>query len=329
MPDSALTPPQTNEAPEITPPANLPMDLDRPADSEAIAWAKRLPSRSRPFLSLARADRPIGFWLLALPCWIGLAVARMGTGLQAIDVLWIVLFGVGAIAMRGAGCTWNDIRDRDIDAKVERTAGRPLPSGQISLTEAYGFMGLQLAAGFLVWLTLPLDAKIVALLALPLVAAYPFMKRITWWPQAWLGLTFNWGVLVAFATVGSVNATAIVLYLALACWTIGYDTIYALQDKEDDALIGVKSTARLFGNQAILASFGFYLMTTLLLALTLFLAGQTVFGALTLIAFLAHTVWQALSMRSDRTCRNALTVFKSNLYAGAILAIGFAIAGWA
>lgn len=214
MPDSTLTPPQTETASGGVPTANLPLDLDRPADSEAMAWAKRLPSRHRPFLSLARADRPIGFWLLALPCWIGLAVARLDTGIQAIDVLWFVLFGIGAIAMRGAGCTWNDIRDRDIDAKVERTAGRPIPSGQVTLNEAYGFLVLQLLIGGIVWLVLPFDAKITALLALPLVAAYPFMKRITWWPQAWLGLTFNWGVLVAFATVGSINMTAIVLFPA-------------------------------------------------------------------------------------------------------------------
>ena len=302
---------------------NLPMDIDRPGDSEVMRWAKALPARTQPFLSLGRFDRPIGFWLLALPCWIGLGAARLGSGPQWIDLIWLILFGVGAIAMRGAGCTWNDIQDRDIDREVERTAGRPLPSGQVTLTEAYGFLALQLLVGFLVWLCLPLDAKIVALLAIPLVAAYPFMKRITWWPQAWLGLTFNWGVLVAFATAGSITLPAVILYLALAVWTIGYDTIYALQDREDDALIGVKSTARLFGDDAIPASFVCYLMATAMITLALFLSGAPVFAILAVAVFLGHAVWQAQSMNNDPTGDNALRVFKSNRTAGLILVAGF------
>lgn len=294
-------------------------------DSAMPEWLSGLPDHVRPYASLARWDRPVGIWLLLLPCWIGLAFARIGMGWHWIDLWWALLFAIGAVAMRGAGCTWNDLQDQDLDAGVERTAARPLPSGQVSTSQAYIWLGAQLFVGFLVWLCLPLDAKIVALLAIPMVAAYPFMKRITWWPQAWLGLTFNWGVLVAGATASYVTAYTVLLWLALAAWTIAYDTIYAMQDVEDDELVGVKSTARLFGDKAILGAFSFHVIAAALAGLATWQVGAGRLGALTMMAFLAHGVWQSSKLRKKREA-NALNVFKSNVWAGAILGGGLALA---
>lgn len=306
-----------------TPQAETPQPV--PADSALPEWLTRLPDRARPYAALARWDRPVGIWLLLLPCWIGLVQMRIPTGLQAIDIAWFILFAIGAIAMRGAGCTWNDISDRDVDAKVARTANRPLPSGQVELIQAYGFLAAQLAVGFLVWLFLPGDAKLVALLAIPLVAAYPFMKRITWWPQAWLGFTFNWGVLVGAATASSVTGASVVLYLALVLWTIAYDTIYALQDKEDDSMVGVKSTARLFGDKVLTGVFVFHLCATALIVLGCYFAGAGRMGALIGLVFLGHGLWQVTYLAGDKTER-ALGVFKSNVWAGAIMLTGLIIA---
>lgn len=296
-----------------------------PADAVMPSFFQTLPNKARPYLSLARIDRPVGIWLLALPCWIGLAFMAMRDGANASSLLWAVLFGIGAVAMRGAGCTWNDITDRAIDAQVKRTAGRPIPSGQISLSQAYAFLAGQIFIGFFVWLCLPVDAKIVALLAVPLVGAYPYMKRITYWPQAWLGLTFNWGVLVAAATVGSIGFSVLVLFSSLALWTVAYDTIYALQDREDDALIGVKSTARLFGENAVTWAFVFHLGATAQLALAAYLIGAGRIGALTALAFLAHGILQVLRLKASKEA-DALAVFKSNIWAGGIVLAGFTLA---
>ncbi|MEZ5998966.1 MAG: 4-hydroxybenzoate octaprenyltransferase [Hyphomonas sp.] len=284
-----------------------------PADTALPGWLSSLPPVVQPYAMLARWDRPVGIWLLWLPCIIGLGFARLrsGSGLHLVDFLWALLFLAGAIAMRGAGCTWNDITDRDIDAEVERTARRPLPAGIVTLREAYIFLGAQLGVGFLVWLLLPGDAKIVALLSLLLVAPYPFMKRITWWPQAWLGATFNWGALVGVATAGVLGAPSILLYVGLALWTIGYDTIYALQDREDDALVGVKSTARLFGKHAVIYSFFFYLGAAALIAAAAALQGAGRVGAVTALAFLFHAALQVGRLRGASAERNALAVFKS------------------
>lgn len=296
-----------------------------PADSALPEWLTSLPELARPYAALARWDRPVGIWLLLLPCWIGLVQMRIPTGLKPIDIAWFILFAIGAIAMRGAGCTWNDITDRDMDAKVSRTANRPLPSGQIDLTQAYGFLAAQLGVGLIVWLFLPTDAKIVAFLAIPLVAAYPFMKRITWWPQAWLGFTFNWGVLVGAATAASVTGASVVLYLGLVLWTIAYDTIYALQDKEDDALAGVKSTARLFGDKVLTGVFVFHLGATALIVLGGYFAGAGRMGALIGLIFLGHGLWQVTHLAGNKTER-ALGIFKSNIWAGVIVLIGLIIA---
>ena len=296
-----------------------------PKDSALPAWLNSLPPVARPYVALSRLDRPVGIWLLLLPCWIGVMFTTITAGFSFYFPLWIVLFAIGAVAMRGAGCTWNDITDRKFDAGVERTAGRPLPSGQVTLVQAYGWLGAQLFIGFLVWLCLPLDAKIVAFLAIPLVVAYPFMKRVTWWPQAWLGMTFNWGVLMAAATVGNVSLSSVILWLGLACWTVAYDTIYALQDVEDDELMGVKSTARLFGDRAVLGAFCFHLSAGAVIGLASLAVGAERIGGLTAIAFIAHGVWQSYQLR-QKTTRNPLAVFKSNVWAGAILVAGFLIA---
>ncbi|MEL6825713.1 MAG: 4-hydroxybenzoate octaprenyltransferase [Pseudomonadota bacterium] len=298
-----------------------------PLDSALPNWLQDLPEQSRPYAALARWDRPVGIWLLLLPCWMGLAQMRIPAGFQWLDLVWIVLFAVGAVAMRGAGCTWNDIRDRDIDAEVERTAMRPLPSGDISLQQAYMFLAGQLAVGLLVWLCLPTDAKIVALLSIPLVAAYPYMKRITWWPQAWLGFTFNFGVLVGAATATSVTGATVVMYLGLVCWTVAYDTIYALQDREDDAMLGVKSTARLFGDKVITGVFVFHMMATALIFLGAYFAGAGRVGAILALAFFTHGLWQVSQLSIDRQAR-ALDMFKSNVWAGAIIVAGLVIAAF-
>ncbi|MDJ0920659.1 MAG: 4-hydroxybenzoate octaprenyltransferase [Henriciella sp.] len=295
-------------------------------DSALPEWLKSLPAQSRPYASLARLDRPVGIWLLFLPCVMGLALMRIPDGLRWIDLGWLILFAIGAVAMRGAGCTWNDITDRDTDAQVERTKSRPLPSGQVTLNQAYMFLAAQLTVGFLVWLLLPFVAKIVALMAIPLVLAYPYMKRITWWPQAWLGFTFNWGVLVAGATVyGSVTGASVVLYLGLVFWTVAYDTTYALQDVEDDALAGVKSTARLFGDKVLTGIFTFHIAATAWIAASAYFAGAGRIGAVIGLAFFAHGFWQISKLSHNKT-ENALSVFKSNVWAGGIVAVGLLIA---
>ena len=225
-------------------------DIEAIADSAKTHWVNRAPLGIRPYLQLSRLDRPVGYWLLALPGWIGLAFAGLSHGLMGMDLIWAGLILIGAIAMRGAGCTYNDIVDQDLDAQVERTALRPLPAGTVTTKQAWRWTFAQIGIGFLVWLCMPLLAKGIALLALPLVAAYPFMKRITWFPQVWLGMTFNWAVLVAYAAkTGSVSTPLFLLYLGLIFWTVGYDTIYACQDIEDDAMVGIKSTARKFGGR--------------------------------------------------------------------------------
>lgn len=300
-----------------TPEAKKPEQAATP-DSALPDWLTSLPTTARPYVALARLDRPVGIWLLYLPCLMGLFLMRIQSGPAWIDLWWAVLFLIGAVAMRGAGCTWNDITDRKIDAEVARTASRPIPSGAITLPKAYVFLAAKLFIGFLVFLCLPTDAKWIAILAVPLVIAYPFMKRVTWWPQAWLGFTFNWGLLVGAATAANITFAAVLFYLGLVLWTIAYDTIYALQDKEDDALIGVKSTARLFDDKVLTATFMFQLGATMLLFLGAWGAGAGRIGALLALAFLGHSIWQVVRLSPDREAR-ALGVFKSNVWVGLAL----------
>src|SRR5579859_7912910 len=239
----------------------------------------RAPVWSRPYLRLARLDRPIGSWLLLLPCWWSAALASA----LARDVsrlpLVLALFFIGAFAMRGAGCTWNDITDRDLDARVERTRSRPIPAGQVSVRQALAFLVAQALVGLAVLLQFNRFAVLTGIASLVIVAAYPFMKRITWWPQIVLGLAFSWGALMGFAvTFGSLGITALVLYAGSIAWVIGYDTIYAHQDTEDDALIGIKSTARLFAERTHQALVVFYALAVILIGVALALAGVGLFA---------------------------------------------------
>jgi 4-hydroxybenzoate polyprenyltransferase len=294
-----------------------------PLDAVRGSWVDHAPAFARPYLQLSRYDRPIGFWLLGLPCLIGLAFARTRTGFLAEDALLAALFIVGAVAMRGAGCTYNDILDRDIDAKVARTAERPLPSGAVSLRSAWIWLLAQCAVGLAVLLALPALARLVALISIPMVGLYPLMKRITWWPQVWLGLTFNWGVLVAAAAArGGITLADALVYGALILWTLGYDTIYAIQDREDDALIGVKSTARRFGDKVRPAVFVIYAACAVLVAVAgWFAAGWA--GAAATILFSFHLIQQALRLDSNDGAL-ALRLFRANRDAGLLL-----LAGWA
>ena len=244
-------------------------------DAKRSHWVYKAPMEMRPYLQLSRFDRPVGYWLLTLPGWIGLAFATLSNGFAASDLKWAVLILIGAIAMRGAGCTYNDIVDQDLDAQVDRTALRPLPAGTITTKQAWIWLLAQCGVGLIVLLCLPRLAQIISLCSIPLVAAYPFMKRITWWPQLWLGMTFNWAVLVAYsAKTGTVSAPLFILYLGLIFWTVGYDTIYACQDIEDDAMIGVKSTARRFGESVIKIVSVFYALFFLFLNFAVILQGS-------------------------------------------------------
>ncbi len=323
-------PPAAPPRPRVVPPP------PPPADTPPGNWVDtHAPEDLRPYLRLSRADRPIGTWLLLLPCWWGALLGALAVPeARGLDTLWIlVACAAGAWLMRGAGCTWNDISDRDIDPLVERTRNRPLASGQVSLREALIWMALQMIAAFLILLTFNGPAIVLGVLSLLPVTIYPFAKRFTWWPQVFLGLAFNWGALLAWtAQTGSLGWPAVLLYLAGIAWTLFYDTIYAHQDREDDALIGVRSTARLFGEATETWLRGFLAAALVLmslavvwalapradpLVLSLALAGAWGFGA--------HLNWQLkrLNINSPETC---LALFRSNRDAGLIVALVFAAA---
>jgi 4-hydroxybenzoate polyprenyltransferase len=282
-----------------------------------------------PYIELARLDRPIGTWLLLFPCWWSLALATSQSAVHSLDggfVLLVILFGIGALVMRGAGCTYNDIVDRDFDIKVARTAERPIPSGRVTTRQAVLFLGGQLAVGLIILLQLNSYAIAVGVASLLLVFSYPFMKRITYWPQAWLGLTFNWGALLAWAAIqGSLNWPALLLYVSGIAWTLGYDTIYAHQDKEDDALIGVKSTALKFGQATKSWLWFFYGLTCVLWAALG--AGLELpwpyWAALAGVA--VHFSWQVVTLDTDNP-QDCLDKFKSNRNVGWILFAGLLLA---
>ena len=228
-------------------------------DIKSEHWLHKIsPTKVRPFLILARVDRPIGTWLLLLPCWWGLALAKPENFSHL--VYFGCLFAIGAFFMRGAGCVWNDIIDRKYDARVARTSSRPIASGEVSVVSAFAFMTLLTSVGLVILLQFNSSTIWICIASLFLVALYPLTKRITYWPQAWLGLTFNWGALAGWtATAGTLETPAYCLYAAGFFWTLGYDTIYAHQDKEDDALVGIRSTALLFGSQTKYCLSGFYI----------------------------------------------------------------------
>ncbi|MGD9966480.1 MAG: 4-hydroxybenzoate octaprenyltransferase [Hyphomonadaceae bacterium] len=300
----------------------------KPADALKQHWTDALPRAWKPYAQLSRLDRPIGWQLLLLPCLMGIAVSRTGYGFFWADLELGAAFLLGAIVMRGAGCTYNDILDRDIDARVERTRRRPLPSGAISLKGAWAWLVGQCLAGLAVLLTLPRLAQITALIALPLVALYPLMKRITWWPQAWLGIVFSWGALVGGAAVspnGYVPLEAIALYAGCIMWTIGYDTIYALQDREDDALVGVRSTARLFAGSWRTWTSVFYVAAIAFwtVAGAIAGAGWILAGALSLVG--ALMMWPMLQGIDDARPETALAAFKFNAIIGAAVLLAVAL----
>jgi 4-hydroxybenzoate polyprenyltransferase len=317
-------------------------------DAAPANWVDRhAPAWARPWLRLGRFDRPTGIWLLMLPGWQGIALAGAEAG-RWPDVRLLAEFLVGAALMRAAGCAYNDIVDRDIDSKVARTAKRPIPAGEISVRQAWGFVVVCSLVSFLILLTLSPTAIALGVLSLALVAAYPFMKRITWWPQAWLGLTFNWGALLGYAAATGpslawilyrnqlsgpvgfnevlVSTPSLLLYAGGVFWTLGYDTIYAIQDLEDDALAGVKSSARKLGTKAPRAVMAFYWLAVVLAGSAATEARLDLLFVPGVALYATHLVLQARRVKVDEP-QVALALFKSNTWAGLILFAGLALGG--
>jgi 4-hydroxybenzoate polyprenyltransferase len=304
----------------------------RVADATDANWVDRFaPPRARPWLRLSRADRPAGTWLLLIPCWWGLLLAAAAdpAGLRWEDAWIFGVCAIGSFLMRGAGCTWNDVTDRDIDGSVARTRSRPIPSGQVTVKGALAWMAVQALVAFALLLTLAPAAIWLGVISLLPVCIYPFMKRVTWWPQVFLGIAFNWGALLAWtAHAGSLSTAPVLLYLGGMAWTIFYDTIYACQDKEDDALIGVKSTALLFGEKARPRLLAWLLATVALTAAAALaaLSGWPVALALLgVLGFGARLAWQwiQLDIHDPALC---LMLFRDNRNAGLILFAGLAAA---
>ena len=297
----------------------------RVADSTGN-WVDGLaPGWMRPYLRLSRFDRPIGAWLLLLPCWWSAGLAAIGAGARLPNLAHVALFFVGAFVMRGAGCTWNDIVDRDLDGRVERTRSRPIPSGQVSVVQAAAFLVAQALVGLAVLLQFNRFAIMTGIASLAIVAVYPFMKRITHWPQIVLGLAFSWGALMGWAAwFGRLDPPAYLLYAGAIAWVIGYDTIYAHQDREDDAIVGVKSTALLFGPRTKPMLALFYTVAVILIGAAGWTAGAGLVYALGLAAFAAHLAWQIvrLDIADPDVC---LAVFKSDRDAGLILFAGMVL----
>jgi 4-hydroxybenzoate polyprenyltransferase len=304
------------------------------ADAPRGNWVDTVaPAATRPWLRLSRADRPIGTWLLLIPCWWGLTLAILqGHDARPVD-LWIAAgCAIGAFLMRGAGCTWNDITDRHIDGQVARTRSRPIPSGQVTVRGALIWGVAQALVAFLILLTFHPTAIWLGIIALVPVAIYPFAKRFTWWPQVFLGVAFNWGALLAFAAhSGTITGASVALYLAGIAWTLFYDTIYAHQDTDDDALIGVKSTARLFGDRTPTFLRWFLVLTVLLMAAAAILAGRER-SLLAMVIALGgpwamgwHLAWQLRRFDPD-SAPGLLALFRSNRTAGLIPLPFFAVA---
>jgi 4-hydroxybenzoate polyprenyltransferase len=300
----------------------------RVADSVGNWVDSRAPLWARPYLRLSRLDRPIGSWLLLMPClWSAALASHLARDVSQLP-LTIALFLIGAFAMRGAGCTWNDITDRDLDARVERTQSRPIPAGQVTVTQALVFLVVQALVGLVVLLQFNHFAIATGIASLLIVAAYPFMKRITYWPQVVLGLAFSWGALMGFAVVlGRIDAAGLALYAGTVAWVIGYDTIYAHQDADDDALIGIKSTALLFGERTRFALAIFYGLAVVLIGVAMHLGGAQWPAWIGLAVFATHLAWQVVRIEigDSRLC---LRLFKSNRDAGLLLFAGLLASAW-
>ncbi len=292
-------------------------------DAPPKNWLDRFaPDWLKPYGRLARWDRPIGWWLLLWPCWWSAALIAIAGERGAPNVWHLLLFMVGAIAMRGAGCTYNDLIDRDLDAQVERTRNRPLPSGAVTSGQALVFLLLQALVGALVLLQFNRFTILLGLASLLVVAIYPFAKRVTDWPQFVLGLAFSWGALVGWsATAGRLAAAPIALYCGAVLWTIAYDTIYALQDREDDALIGVRSTARLFGRRSRLGIAAFYIAAFALIGLACVLADAGLFAFAALGCALIHVIWMVVTLDPGDPA-SCLRRFRANSTTGWIVFAG-------
>jgi 4-hydroxybenzoate polyprenyltransferase len=291
-------------------------------DSEYSGFIASMPSNLRGFILIARFDRPIGWWLLFWPCAFGLLLSG---GLRAHWplLLWMLL---GAIAMRGAGCVYNDIIDRDLDKQVARTASRPLASGEVSLKAAWIWLLLLCGIGLIVLLQLRWQAQIIALFSIALIAAYPFMKRITWWPQIWLGLVFSWGALVAWTAVSEVYSAAMIwLYAGCVFWVIGYDTIYAMQDREDDAIVGIRSSALKLGGHVKLGVAVCYALALFGWAMAIWTVRPQMIALVALLPALLHLLWQATTLSENGD--DALEKFRSNRTAGFLMAMACLVVG--
>jgi 4-hydroxybenzoate polyprenyltransferase len=291
-------------------------------DSERRGFIGALPPRLRPYASLMRLDRPIGSWLLYWPCAWSIALAGVGGRWDLF--LWL---GLGAFAMRSAGCVYNDIVDRDLDVRVERTRLRPLASGRVSLRSARILIAVLCLVGLLVLLQLNVTAAIVAIVSIAPVGAYPFMKRITWWPQAWLGIVFSWGALVGWpAVTGSLSPTPFLLWFGSIAWVVGYDTLYAIQDIEDDALVGVKSSARRLGDKAPLGVGIFYMIALLLWGTAIWTVRPDWLSLVALLPAALHLANQALRADpADGTL--ALILFRSNRTCGLLIGLAMLVVG--
>ncbi|MBK8376159.1 4-hydroxybenzoate octaprenyltransferase [Sphingorhabdus sp.] len=297
-------------------------DTLSPPDTEHRGFIGLLPANLRPFALLARFDRPIGWWLLFWPCFWGISLAG-GAIREWPLILWMLL---GAIAMRGAGCVYNDIVDRDLDRQVARTASRPLASGAVSTKAAWVWLGVLCLVGLVVLLQLNFNAQLLALESLLLVAAYPFMKRITWWPQLWLGLVFSWGALVGWIAVAEHARPAMFwLYAGTIFWVIGYDTIYAMQDREDDALVGIRSSALRLGENIRSGVALCYAMALAGWAMAIWSLRPEAQALVALLPIALHLIWQVTSLRSDGS--NALDLFRSNRMAGLLMALACLVVG--
>ena len=289
-------------------------------DIPDTSWVVRYaPGRLRPYLLLARLDRPIGTWLLLWPCWWSLAMATTKTSAPWPDPWLLVAFGLGALVMRGAGCAWNDISDRNFDGQVERTRSRPIPSGDLSVGRAAGFMVLLTLIGLNILLRFNDFAILIGVMSLVPVAIYPFMKRITWWPQVFLGLAFNWGALLGWAAVrGEITLAPLLLYVGGIAWTLGYDTIYAHQDKVDDAIIGIKSSARRLGEKTRPALWLFYGTAIILFGLAGWQAELSKWFYFVLVAAAIQLCWQATTVNIHNPV-DCLRKFRSNTWFGWIV----------
>ncbi|HFC05160.1 MAG TPA: 4-hydroxybenzoate octaprenyltransferase [Rhizobiales bacterium] len=310
--------------------SNSDIPAGKVSDAEDNHWVDHsLIAPLRPYARLARFERPIGWWLLLLPGWWAIALAQITVGAGLVSIKLLTLFLIGAIAMRGAGCTFNDIVDRDFDGKVERTRSRPIPSGQVSVLQALIFLIALSLVGLVVLLQLSDMAIFLGIASLGLVAIYPFMKRFTYWPQVFLGLAFNWSALVGWAAVtGEVSASAWLLWFGGILWTLGYDTIYAHQDKEDDVRIGVKSTALKLGDATGKWLIGFFGGALVLIDAAGWLAGAGVLFHVGVAAAAMHAVWQ-LTVLDINDPDNCLKLFRANRNFGLIIFAGAALDGLA